>query len=98
MEMDDDLKRLCRLSYTIMSACWTPAHSKEEWAKQQRADREAVDGILAGRPPTEAQRRGISMVDGSWAARMAAERARKLRMAARVPSSVACDVVVEIIK
>jgi hypothetical protein len=57
--MDDEMKRLCQISYTIMSATWsgrkTPAQ-KAELDRKREEDRRAVDAIMAGYPPTRAQR------------------------------------------
>lgn len=83
---DDEMRRLCRISYTIMSAVWLGRKSPAEkaaWERKKAADARAVDGILAGRPPTKAERQGFLVEDGGWAARQAAERARKERLARR---------------
>lgn len=48
---DDEFQRLCRISYTIMSATWLGRRSAADKAaieRKRKADRQAVDAILAG--------------------------------------------------
>lgn len=54
IEMGSDMKRLCRMSYTIMSAVWLggphTAEAKAALARKRQADKRAVDSIMAGMP------------------------------------------------